>query len=157
MTEEERKAIGQCKLLLAGDITLHILDDDGGTAYAGIVNKGYNKDLEIVLNLIEKLENMYKKEHNEHMEMKRQNAILRNNERILKEKLETQTQNYHSAMEDVNYFCGNYISKDKVRDKIEEHKAKTDCRYCNNACDSYAVCTVLKELLEEGKKNERNN
>ena len=53
ISEEERKAIGQCKLLLAGDITLHILDDDGGTAYAGIVNKEYNKDLETVLNLIE--------------------------------------------------------------------------------------------------------
>ena len=53
ISEEERNAIGQCKLLLAGDITLHILDDDGGTAYAGIVNKEYNKDLETVLNLIE--------------------------------------------------------------------------------------------------------
>ena len=55
MNEEERKAIGQCKLLLAGDIYLHIIDeDDGGTAYTGTVNKEYNKDLETVLNLIEK-------------------------------------------------------------------------------------------------------
>lgn len=55
LSEEEKKAIGQCKLLLNGDITLHVIDeDDGGTAYCGVVNKLYNKDLEIVLNLIEK-------------------------------------------------------------------------------------------------------
>lgn len=55
ISEEEKDAIEQCKLLLSGNIYLHIIDeDDGGTAYAGIVNKVYNKDLEIVLNLIEK-------------------------------------------------------------------------------------------------------
>ena len=54
MTEEEKKAISMCNLLLNGDITLHIIDDDGGTAYAGIVNKEYNEDLRIVLNLIQK-------------------------------------------------------------------------------------------------------
>lgn len=36
-----------------------------------------------------------------------------------------------------------------IQNKLEQNKAKTDCRYCNNACDSYAVCTVLQELLEE--------
>ncbi len=54
MNEEEIKAIKMCRLLLNGDITLHIIDDDGGTAYAGTVNKTYNDDLETVLNLIEK-------------------------------------------------------------------------------------------------------
>ena len=44
--------------------------------------------IDIVSNYIEKLENMYKKEYNEHIEMKRQNEVLRNNERILKEKIE---------------------------------------------------------------------
>lgn len=52
MTDEEKEAIKSCNLLLNGDITLHILDDDGGTAYAGAVNKLYNEDLETVLNLI---------------------------------------------------------------------------------------------------------
>lgn len=52
MTDEEKEAIKSCNLLLNGDITLHILDDDGGTAYAGEVNKLYNEDLETVLNLI---------------------------------------------------------------------------------------------------------
>ena len=54
MSEEEEKAIGQVRLLLAGDISLYIEDDDGGTAYNGIVNKLYNDDLETVLNLINK-------------------------------------------------------------------------------------------------------
>lgn len=54
MSEEEKKAIKMCRLLLNGDITLHIINDDGGTAYAGSVNKTYNDDLETVLNLIEK-------------------------------------------------------------------------------------------------------
>ena len=35
-----------------------------------------------------------------------------------------------------------------IKEKIEEYKAKTDCRYCNNSCDSYAVCKVLEELLK---------
>lgn len=54
MNDKEIKAIKMCRLLLNGDITLHIIDDDGGTAYAGTVNKTYNNDLETVLNLIEK-------------------------------------------------------------------------------------------------------
>ena len=45
-----------------------------------------------------------------------------------------------------------YVSKNIIRDILEQNKAKTDCRYCNNACDSYAVCTVLKEILEKGNK-----
>jgi len=42
-----------------------------------------------------------------------------------------------------------YISKDKIKEKLEQNKAKTDCTYCNNTCDSYAVCMFCKELLEE--------
>lgn len=53
MTEEEEKAIKNCKLLLNGDISLHILDDDGGTAYAGEVNKLYNDDLDTVIQALE--------------------------------------------------------------------------------------------------------
>lgn len=47
------------------------------------------------------------------------------------------------------YINKNYISKNKIREKIEENKARTDCKYCNNTCDSYQVCKVLEELLEE--------
>lgn len=46
----------------------------------------FEQAIDIVSNYIEKLENMYNKEHNEHIEMKRQNGVLRNNERILREK-----------------------------------------------------------------------
>lgn len=56
MRKEEQQAINQCRLLLNGDITVHIIDDDGGTAYYGTVNKQYNNDLETVLNLVEQQE-----------------------------------------------------------------------------------------------------
>lgn len=173
MSEEERKAIGQCKLLLAGDITLHILDDDGGTAYTGIVNKEYNKDLETVLNLIEKLENMYKKEYNEHMEMKRQNEVLRNNERILKEKIEElenrlkekenivkksslEAQKYFDMLMEVEY-GRDTIPKQKIRDKIEELKKQTSTINDKQISKKYShiqfarECCIglLKELLGE--------
>ena len=73
MSEEEKKAIGQCKLLLNGDITLHIIDDDGGT-----VNKQYNEDLETVLNIIEKQQKELnaEKEKNKELEESRKNGSL---------------------------------------------------------------------------------
>lgn len=66
MNDKEKKAIGMCRLLLNGDITLHVIDDDGGTAYAGTVNKTYNDDLEIILNLIE----------NQKAELEKKEAII---------------------------------------------------------------------------------
>ncbi len=36
-----------------------------------------------------------------------------------------------------------------IKERLEQNKAKTDCTYCNNTCDSYAVCMFCKELLEE--------
>ena len=53
LSEEEKKAISQCRLLLEGEITLHVIGDDGGTDYCGKVNKAYNEDLKTVLNLVE--------------------------------------------------------------------------------------------------------
>ena len=44
--------------------------------------------IETVLAELEKKENMYRKEYNEHMEKKRQNGVLINNELILKRELE---------------------------------------------------------------------
>lgn len=46
------------------------------------------------------------------------------------------------------YIQDNFISKEKIKEKVEKNKARTDCRYCNNTCDSYAVCMFCKELLE---------
>lgn len=66
MNDKEKKAIGMCRLLLNGDITLHVIDDDGGTAYAGTVNKTYNDDLETILNLIE----------NQKAELEKKEAII---------------------------------------------------------------------------------
>lgn len=43
----------------------------------------------------------------------------------------------------------NNISKDKIKEKLKQNKAKTDCTYCNNTCTSYATCIFCKELLEE--------
>lgn len=60
-TKEVEEAIKNCNMLLAGDITLHIIDDDGGTAYAGEVNKTYNDDLKTALSYIETLEQLPKK------------------------------------------------------------------------------------------------
>lgn len=44
--------------------------------------------IRLVLSELEKKNNMYIKEYNEHMEKKRQNGVLINNERILKMELE---------------------------------------------------------------------
>lgn len=66
MNDKEKNAIGMCRLLLNGDITLHVIDDDGGTAYAGTVNKTYNDDLETILNLIE----------NQKAELEKKEAII---------------------------------------------------------------------------------
>lgn len=55
-------------------------------------NSNYDEEvaeaIEIVLAELKKYKNMYQKEYNEHMEMKRQNGVLRNNELILKRELE---------------------------------------------------------------------
>lgn len=57
------------------------------------------KDYETVLNLIEK-------QSKEIEELKENNELLQ--------------ENYSSAHKDINWFCENYISKDKIKAKIEE-------------------------------------
>ena len=59
-SKEVDEAIKSCNLLLMGDITLHIINDDGGTGYAGVVDKQYNDDLKTLLNYISDLENKLK-------------------------------------------------------------------------------------------------
>ena len=57
----------------------------------------------------------------------------------------------------------NYVSKSAIREKIEECKENahkfyqkkginTGCKFCNNACNWYSRCKLLKELL--GDENE---
>lgn len=134
------------------------------------------KDIDTVLDYIEKLENMYNKEHNEHIEMKRQNSVLRNNERILKEKIE-ELEIYKNEFKKVNKALNleegtiapytsdvieslkrcvtqfqndalNNIPKQKIRDKIEEWDKSIKW---NNADDHYYAIKILKELLEVKK------
>ena len=76
MNDKEKKAIGMCRLLLNGDITLHVIDDDGGTAYAGTVNKTYNDDLETILNLIENQKAELEKKDKEIEKLKKDNKEL---------------------------------------------------------------------------------
>ena len=52
---------------------------------------------------------------------------------------------------DCSYRIGEYdlaLTYLTSAEKYEKNKARTDCRYCNNMCDSYAVCMFCKELLE---------
>lgn len=36
---------------------------------------------------------------------------------------------------------------EKLEEKIKNNKAKTDCTFCNNTCNSYATCKVCQEIL----------
>lgn len=40
-----------------------------------------------------------------------------------------------------------YIPKKVIKDKLQENKAKTYCKNCDNTCDSYQLCKFLEELL----------
>ena len=51
----------------------------------------------------------------------------------------------NKSLEDFNK---EYVPVAKIKEKYEKNKARTDCRYCNNTCDSYAVCRFCNELLE---------
>lgn len=99
-------------------------------------------------------------------DLEKENAVKESNFKIvsayneeLEKKLETQTQNYHSAMEDVNYFCGNFIPKQKIRDKIEElekyrkdyeeeYSIDLDLDYMYDMNAMNRKIDILKELLE---------
>lgn len=87
MTDREKESIKFCNLLLNGDITLHILDDDGGTAYSGVVNKSYNEDLQTVLNLVNK-----------------QQAELEKKSKIIDKMAERLTTDIHSKEWVINYY-----------------------------------------------------
>ena len=46
----------------------------------------------------------------------------------LKEDNKLLQENYSSAHEDINWFCENYISKDKIKAKIEEYEKEIQIR-----------------------------
>ena len=114
---------------------LHILDDDGGTAYSGEVNKLYNKDLETVLNYIKELEEEKDK---------------------LKEGLVKRIAYCNELEKDLFENCENYVvNKSKIRDKIEEYQENmkkyeyADRNIFNENNIRQEVITVLNGLLEE--------
>ena len=93
-----------------------------------IINpKAYKEAIETILDL-------YNKEKEKNIELE-----------DYKDKFFKLHESYNRVVEKLN----NSISKDKIKERYEKNKARTDCRYCNNTCDSYAVCMFCKELLEE--------
>lgn len=88
-------------------------------------------------------ENKQLKEENEDLKMKIQ-FISKNNIDDLYEKalVKTMTKFLNNNIKE------DYIPVSKIKEKYEKNKARTDCRYCNNTCDSYAVCMFCKKILE---------
>ena len=95
-------------------------------------------------------------------DLEKENAVKESNFKIvskyneeLENKLKIQTQNYHSAHEDINWFCDKYIPKQKVRDKIEEleNLIKEAHKELGSASKEFTIYVsqekILKELLEE--------
>lgn len=37
---------------------------------------------------------------------------------------------------------------DILEKELKDNKAKTDCRFCNNTCDSYETCKALKRVIK---------
>ena len=48
-----------------------------------------------------------------------------------------------------------YISKNKIRELLEDYKKGVDCTYCNNTCSRYILCTNLlkEEWAIDGRRN----
>lgn len=83
---------------------------------------------------------------NRNKELEEENKELKENLKIATAMLTKST--YPSKNEEGNDFKKQFIPASKIKERYEKNKARTDCRYCNNTCDSYAVCMFCKELLE---------
>lgn len=84
---------------------------------------------------------------NRNKELEEENTVLKKANNISEDvKIEDITKFINKSIEDFNK---EYIPVAKIKEEYERNKAKTDCRYCNNSCDSYAICMFCKELLEE--------
>lgn len=93
-----------------------------------------------------KLKNMYRKEYDEHMEMKRQNEVLRNNERILRDREIWST----ATMEDLkNKFIPISVIQNKLDEINEEIKHEDNEKVI---VWLHKQRKVLQELLEERNK-----
>ena len=108
---------------------------------------------------------MYRKEYNEHMEMKRQNGVLRNNERILREENKALTDEYMIQKHIINAdFLKDYIPISVIQNKIMNLNLeieKLQIEYEKEVVNAYKQVNLgkqtmlsekvklLQELLEE--------
>ena len=113
---------------------LHTLDDDGGTAYSGVVNKLYNKDLETVLNYIKELEkgitrlkDKNKKLSEEIIDVKvdkvKRNFIPKQEHKEKIKELEKERDGIYADYQDLGKAYYDSIPKQKIRDKILYYKS----------------------------------
>lgn len=115
--------------------------DEESLAIENLLNR--NKELE-------EIEQEHKKENGELREkvkeLEEENTVLKKANNISENVTIKDITNFmNKSLEDFNK---EYIPVSKIKEKYEKNKARTDCRYCNNTCDSYAVCMFCKELLE---------
>ena len=116
-SEEEKKAIKYFYNLRSTIDESYMLFDEEINVKCG---KDMIKQISLVFNLITKLQK-------ENEELKQENKRIK----------------YFSS----NLFIDDYIPKRVIKNKLQENKAKTYCKHCDNTCDNYQLCKFLKELL----------
>ena len=112
-----------------------------------ILPRIYEEDVQAIENVLSELErqtNIARKEYNEHMEKKRQNEVLENNNRILDKELET----YKKIAE-------------KLAEECNMTKRATNIDSDNDWCNGTVYMTTeekldwaIKEVENENNKNE---
>ena len=142
MTEEEKKAIEDCKEFI------EYLKNSGGLYYRGISIK---KNIEILLNLIEKLKKetiptkYYACDPNKYIECKKKHCYINGGEC---DATIDETKVKYINLED-------YIPKDKIRKKLKAREEdRKDCDNSIIANNLLRDIYLLRELLE-GEENEQ--
>ena len=128
MSEEEKKAIEYIK-------------EFKNEVFEGVGNKSIMaKNIDILLNLIEKLQKEIKHQ-------KQQRKYWRDNFYEQQEEIEVLKEDLDKKVKALDIAMSNpdYISKDKIREKIEQLKEIAD----EDNLDVYTKIDVLEELLEE--------
>lgn len=108
----------------------------------------------VVLELLERYYQFQKEIELAKEQLKKQCEIADERNDLLVKVIELQKQNEELKQENKrikyfssNLFIGDYIPKKVIKDKLQENKAKTYCKHCDNTCDSYQLCKFLEELL----------
>ena len=125
LSDEERKAINQLK----ADTSFYDYElKNGNYIYELFKIEVYKKDIDVILNLIEK-------QSKEIEELKENNKLLQ--------------ENYSLAHEDINWFCENYISKEESEQR--ERKA-----YIKGTNDADELCNKMWEDKIKAKIEEED-